>query len=157
MCPERLRPDAASAFVLSAIEAASRARLDGSPRAFLVKSGIGGLLNFLKRERRQRALSLDAPAPDSTDGAAFAESLPDTRARRPDVDAIERETATMVRAAVKTLRPKERTTVEAVLMGNDGESLTATSARLGQSRPTIYLHLRRATGRLRRALAAVAP
>jgi len=157
LAPEHLRPDAASAFVLSALEAAPRARAVETSKAFVLHAGLHGLFKFLRTERARvrQAASLDAERGTAEDPCALLETIPDPRTRRPDHEAIAREEAAAVRAAVELLPSRERKIAVEILV--EGRPVPAVAAEAGQSRQTVYLWLARAERRLRRRLAACAP
>ncbi|MFC1806230.1 sigma factor-like helix-turn-helix DNA-binding protein [Planctomycetota bacterium] len=152
---ERLRDDAAGAFLLGAVRAAQYVdctRRDANPKHYVIKGGVQALLEFLRRETKQRpvgTVALDAPLGAESE-STVGELVPDERAARAFDGLLVEDTARVVRAAVAGLPAREREAVELVDLG--GVQVLDAGRAMGLSRQRVHQLRARAMPKLRGAL-----
>jgi len=166
--PQRWREDAVAEYVARAWRAGEEADSHRNPRAYQCRMGRGAIQNFLRRERRQEALSPGSCTVGAKrvsidkmirmrDGerVPMAETIEDKNAEQPDARMLEAERNEAVKRAVGALDPVAREVVQRVLMG--GRTQVETASALGLSRQKVQRILDQACPRLRRLLSAYEP
>jgi len=161
--PDRWHEDAVAEYVAAAFTAGLKTDHPGNIQAYQCECGRGTVLNFLRRERHQEALS---PASCSVEAKRVSldkmirmrdgelvpmiETIEDKNAEQPDARMLETERKEAVRRALAALSPVDREVVQRVLV--DGGTQVETADALGLSRQKIQRILEKASAFLRKRL-----
>jgi RNA polymerase sigma factor (sigma-70 family) len=163
--PHRWRADAVAEYVAHAYQAGLQSDRRGSVQAYQCRMGRGAITNFLRRERRQEALSPSSCIVGAKrvtldkmitlrDGerVPMVETIVDENMPQPDARMLEAERNEAVKRAMAALPPLEREVVQRVMM--EERTQVETAEALGLSRQKVQRILEKASASLRRHLAA---
>ena len=162
--PQRWHEDAVAEYVAHAYKAGLDSDRRGSVQAYQCRMGRGAIQNFLRRERRQEALtpasctkhakrvSLDKMVLDSGgEWIPLVETIEDKEMPQPDARMLREERDQAVRRALGRLSPKERQAFKMVVL--EGKTQEKAAERMRLSRDQVRYLVETATRRLRLFLA----